>query len=135
MQYQDLNKLKYLNRDVARLQHRIEELQAFGEGTTSKITGMPSGACRSDKVASAATSLADLEALLKVKLAEVQGELYTLSAFIESIDDPLTRQVFEYTYISGFKSEEIAEHIGGGNTAGSVRVIRHRYLKKMKEAG
>ncbi|MPM68648.1 hypothetical protein SDC9_115582 [bioreactor metagenome] len=93
---------------------------------------MPSGACRSDKVASAATSLADLKTLLETKLAEAQEEYFALSTYIESIDDPFIRMIVQDRYINALPWEQIAANIGGGNTANSVRNVHWRYFKRIK---
>lgn len=52
-----------------------------------------------------------------------------VKAFINSIDDSLTRQVFHYRYSKCMHWQQVAYMIGGGNTADSVRKIAERYLK------
>ncbi len=53
--------------------------------------------------------------------------------FIASIDDSLTRQVFEYRYSRCMTWQQVAYNIGGGNTNDGVRKIAERYLKKIGE--
>ena len=50
--------------------------------------------------------------------------------YIENIDDSLIRQVITLRYINGLTWEQVAAHIGGGNTADSVRMMHDRFLKK-----
>lgn len=57
-----------------------------------------------------------------------------ITAFIESIDDSLTRQIFEYKYVSGrykVSWQQVADEIGGGNKASTMRMRVIRYLEKL----
>ena len=54
-----------------------------------------------------------------------------IEAFIYSIEDSLTRQIFILRYIKGeFRPSwvKVANDIGGGNTADGVRMIHARYM-------
>lgn len=56
-----------------------------------------------------------------------------IEEYIFAIDDSLTRQIFEERYIKGGYRpswQRVATEIGGGNTAGGVKMIHHRYLHK-----
>ena len=55
-----------------------------------------------------------------------------IERFIDSIDDSLTRRIFEYRYMVGGRKSwvKVAALIGGGNTPDGVRMIHDRYLIK-----
>jgi len=67
--------------------------------------------------------LADLERL-RVKQEEVEQ-------WIEAIEDPMTRMVFEEYYLMGRSWEEIARHCGYSNPNYPRLKIRDVYLKQM----
>jgi len=49
--------------------------------------------------------------------------------YVESIDDSLIRQIIILRYIDGYTWEQVAAHIGGNNTADSVRMMHNRFLQ------
>ena len=49
--------------------------------------------------------------------------------YIDNIDDSLIRQIISLRYINGLTWEQVAAHIGGNNTADSVRKAAERFLK------
>jgi len=50
--------------------------------------------------------------------------------YIDNIDDSLIRQIISLRYINGLTWEQVAAHIGGNNTADSVRKATERFLAK-----
>lgn len=57
-----------------------------------------------------------------------------ITAFIEGIEDSLTRQIFEQKYIAGrckVSWQQVAQKIGGGNNGNGVRMQAIRYLEKL----
>lgn len=130
MTNKELSKLFYLNRDIGRLKERIEELESAAEGTTTRITGMPGGGVISDKVADGAIKLTALRLKLEAARLDALDELYRLTDYIEGIDDPLMRQIMQYRHVNGLGWEQVAEHIGGGMTGESCRVVHWRFLKQ-----
>ena len=130
MTNKELSKLFYLNRDIDRLATRIEELESAAEGTTTKITGMPGSGITSDKVAQYALELTEMRLKLEAaKIASIR-EVMRLTDYIEGIDDPLMRQIMQYRHVNGLGWEQVANHIGGGMTGESCRVVHWRYLKE-----
>ena len=55
------------------------------------------------------------------------------SAFIESIDDSLTRQIFYCRFSRCMTWQQVAYEVGGRNTNDGVRKIAERYLKKLED--
>ncbi len=51
--------------------------------------------------------------------------------FIYSIDDSLTRQIFELRYIKGLRWAGVASGLGGYYTEDYVRITHDRYLKSI----
>ena len=63
---------------------------------------------------------------VKVKLEE---EKKKLEKYIGGIKDDQTRMIFRLRFIHCMTWPQVAETIGGRNTANSVKLICHRYLK------
>ena len=128
-----LKRLYYLNRDIERLTERIQELESVAEGTTQRITGMPHCAGVNDKVGNSAIKLAALRLKLEATKLDVMGEYIVLNDYIESIDDPLMRQIMQYRHINGLTWEQVADCVGGGMTGESCRKAHYRYLQENRK--
>ena len=115
MTSRELKNLYYLKKEIKEQQRRIAELEAVATNCSTKITGLPTGKGISDKIGNYAAQIADLKALLDLNLKKCFYELNRLDRFIQSVDDPLLRQIFQ---------------IGGGNSVDSVKKKLYRYLKK-----
>lgn len=66
-------------------------------------------------------------------LAELQSAKKRLSCrlqWIEGISDLQTRRIFRLRYVEGVSWQAIAQRVGGGNTADSVRMLAKRFLTK-----
>jgi len=55
-------------------------------------------------------------------------ERLAIEQFIDSIEDSLTRTIFEERYIQGRSWSPVAKAAGGANTRDSVRMIAKRFL-------
>ena len=117
---QDLNEAKEL--------YATTEAKALG---AQVLTGMPHGTGVSDKAGALAAALADISAqiaYLEKKKMETEPQV---KAFVNSIERPTLRQIFRYRYLYGLTWPEIAEILGPGTTADSVRMRCERYLKNV----
>ncbi|APQ76382.1 RNA polymerase subunit sigma-24 [Clostridium botulinum] len=68
---------------------------------------------------------------LNKRIKELIDLVEKTNEFIEDIDDSLTRQIISLRYINGLTWEEVANSIGGNNTADSVRMLCNRFLDKI----
>lgn len=67
------------------------------------------------------------------RLRNLKTQKQAIEHYIDSIEDSLTRRIFEYRYIYGaYKPswQRVAVLVGGGNTADSIRMCHIRQLKK-----
>lgn len=69
------------------------------------------------------------EELQKAKL-KAEYERLKIIAYVNNIDDSLTRMIIRYRYLSHLPWQAVAYKVGGSNTADSVRKIAYRYIKK-----
>ncbi|MEG1011026.1 MAG: hypothetical protein RSD27_11030 [Ruthenibacterium sp.] len=127
MTKRDLSQLWYLNREIGQEQERREQLRAAATGTGAQLSGLPGGGALSDKTAIAA-QIADIDAMIAAKVQRYAAEYIRLSRYIATVEDSLTRQILTLRYVDGLSWTAVAAHIGGGNTADSVRMAHNRFL-------
>lgn len=70
-----------------------------------------------------------LQGKLNKRIDELMNLAEETNEFIKEIDDSLVRQIISLRYVSGLTWEQVAENIGGNNTADSVRKVAERFLK------
>lgn len=128
MTNRELNQLYWLNREIARDKQRLQELIAAATDTSSKITGLPHASGVSDKTA-LAVEIAYLKGVIESKIQQSYYEYNRLITYINSIEDSYIRQILTLRYVNGLSWQQIAHHMGGGNTADGVRMACTRYLR------
>ena len=130
MTLKELSQLYYLNREIEMDKKRLEELEAEAEPKGQKITGMPRAKRTIDKVGDCAAEIADLRGIIEQKTKLCMYERNRLERYISGIDDSLIRQIMTYRFVNGLPWGQVAANIGGNNTAGSVKMMCHRHLRK-----
>ena len=83
----------------------------------------------SDKIGNYAAQIADLKALLEQNLEKSLNELNRLDRYIQSVEEPLVRQIMMYRFIRGYSWGKIALQIGGNNSIDGLKKRLYRYLK------
>lgn len=127
MTIKDLSQLYYLRREIEQEEQRIRALRERATSITSSVSGMPHGGGIADKTAIAA-DIADCEMLIAAKLNESIVMYRQLMAYINDIDDSLTRQIFKARFVDGLKWEQVADRCGG--SVASAKMTVRRYLQK-----
>lgn len=130
MTKKELSQLYYLKKEIRQLEQRIRELETAVTSCTSKITGLPQGPGINDKIGNYAAQIADLKSLLDLNLKKCFYELNRLDRYIQSVDDPLLRQIMTYRFINGYSWSKISYTIGGNNTPDGLRIKMMRFLRK-----
>lgn len=129
MTKQELSQLFYLNREIAEEKRKLAELETAATNTTTKITGMPHVSGVSRKSENMAILIAEQRDLIELKVKQSIIEYNRLNRYIADISDPLMRLILSYRYVNGFMWHQVAMHIGGKNTADSVRMAHDRFLE------
>ena len=130
MTKKELSQLYYLNREIEEQQRRLQELENLSTSCTSTITGMPHGIGWSDKISKYAAEIADLKSILDLNLKRCFYELNRLNRYIESIEDSQIRTILALRYVNGLSWAQVAQTIGGSNTADNVKKAAYRYFEK-----
>lgn len=125
----ELSRLYYLKKEIEMQRKRLYELETIATSCTATITGMPHSKEISNKVGKYAPQIADLKCLLDLNLKKCLFELNRLTEYIQSVDDPLIRQIMTYRYIKGFNWQKTAFSVGGNNNPYNLKMRLYRYLK------
>lgn len=64
---------------------------------------------------------------------KLDKQISEIEEYLNSIDDSQMRRMIKYKYIEELSWQQVAERMGGGNTADGCRMAVDRYLKKQYE--
>ena len=129
MTLQELSKYYKLHERLERNREMLSSLYAAAGPGAQVITGMPHAPGVSDKVGDLAAELWDLQSKIDYLEQRCAEEKKKLEKYIGGIKDDQTRMIFRLRFIHCMTWSQVAETIGGRNTANSVKLICHRYLK------
>jgi len=127
-----LSQLQYLKGEIDDLSQRIAELELAAQGGAGRVTGMPRGGRKADRIAECAVKIADLRDKMDDRRMDCMEELARLYDFIDDIPDSLTRQIFSLRYIDGLSWQQVAFGIGESDEQ-FPRRVHNRYLRKLDE--
>lgn len=127
MTLKELSQYYYLKREIETYENKIKILESKATSTTQSVTGMPHGSGISDKVGDNATEISFYRSQIELNKLKCKNELERLDRYISSIEDSLTRQIFELRFIDRLKWVDVASVIGSSEY--SVKQICYRYIK------
>ena len=129
MTKRELSQLYYLRREIAQEEKRLRQLEEAALDTSVNISGLPHVHGITDPTALAG-EIADIQTLINAKLEQCKIEYSRLVRYIASIDDSLIRQIMTLRYVDCKSWWQVADGVGGNNTANSVYQMHKRYLQK-----
>lgn len=131
-----LSQLRYLKNEIAMLKEQIGDIQVHTTSDSVKASqsSFPyieyTAKIRGADIQEYNRKLRRLQRKLNRRVEELMDAVEEAEAYIQSIDDSLTRQILSLRYVNGLTWEQVAAHIGGGNTAESVRQINSRFFRR-----
>lgn len=129
MTKKELSQYYYLQWEIKRQLEKIRELEALAQAQSPSLSGMPGSAGKiSDKVGRYSAEIADLYALMELNIRKSWHLLARLQRYINDIPDSLTRQIFRLRHAECKSWQQVANEVGGGNTADGCRMMHDRYL-------
>lgn len=134
MTLQELSKYYKLHERLERNREMLSSLYAAAGPGAQVITGMPHAPGVSDKVGDLAAELWDLQSKIDYLEQRCAEEKKKLEKYIGGIKDDQTRIIFRLRFIHCMTWPQVAETIGGRNTASGVRSICYRHLKSCAPA-
>lgn len=132
MTRKELSQLYYMQREIRSDEQRLIDLEGAATSITTNLSGMPSGGRRSDKTAIAA-EIADLKVLIQAKRDMCVAHYNQIMRYVAGIDDSMIRQIVTLRNLDMLTWQQIAEKIGGGNTADGVRKAYTRFVDRIEE--
>lgn len=96
------------------------------------ITGMPHAPGVRDKVGDLIVEIEDVEGEIERLNAELNRAEREIDSYISTIPDLQTRLVFRLRFLRCMTWDEVAESLGGRNTANGVKKICYRYIDAEK---
>lgn len=128
MTKEELKQIYYINKEIKMWQKELEQLQCRSLVKGQEITDMPFDGGTSDKVGDMAVEMADIESIIRGKLAEVQMQRKRIIGYINGIDDSLLRQIMFLRNVSCMNWNQVARELG--NTENCVKQIYSRHFRE-----
>lgn len=125
----ELSELYWLNREIEEEQRKLKELEVAATNCTAKITGLPHVSGVHDKIGDLGILIAEQKDLIELKIRQSIIEYNRLNRYITSVSDIQMRIILSLRYVNGLTWQQIADNIGGGNTADGIRKKHDRFLK------
>ncbi len=129
MTKKELSELYWLNREIEEEQRKLNELKAATTGCTTKITGLPHVSGIHDKIGDLSILIAEQKDLIELKIKQSVIEYNRLNRYIENVPDAQMRMILSLRYVNGLTWQQIADNIGGKNTADAIRKKHDKFLK------
>lgn len=128
MTLKELSKYYKLHERLERNREMLSSLYVAAGIGAQVITGMPHAPGVSDEVSDLVIEIEDLKSRISHLESKCAQEKKKLEEYIATIKDDQTRMIFRLRFIHCMTWPQVAEAIGGRNTANSVKLICHRYL-------
>ena len=128
MTLKQLDQIYYLTKEKKMWEDRLRELPDITAVRYDSIGVSNSGV--SSPVQQIAEQREKIREIISAKLAEISFVEREILEYICSIDDSLMRQIMTHRHIELKSWLQVANTIGGNNTADSVRMMHDRYLKE-----
>lgn len=132
MTQKELQQLSTINNEIKRDIERLRELESMLSGHTSVISGLPYVSMLKDNVSFYLSVIDELKQQIMQRVLESVEQYAKLNAFVNSIQDPLIRQIVLYKFVDNLQWSQIAARIGGNNSEEGLRSALTRYLARTK---
>ncbi len=128
MTEKELNQLYYINKEIKILKEELDELKSRSKVKGQEITDMPIATGTSDKTASLAIAIREVEELYDIKLKELYLVRARIERYINTIDDVELRLIVRLRCINNMFWGDIGAEMGMDR-----RTASRKYYKFIKE--
>ncbi|MGE4541831.1 MAG: hypothetical protein AB7D35_11270 [Bacteroidales bacterium] len=119
-----------MDKELKQWKRLLQQEQSGSEIKPQQITGLPSGSGKSDITANKAIKISNMEQIINGIMANIQIQKERIMTYIITIDDSFIRQIMLNRHVELMSWCQVANEIGGGNTADSVRMAHQRFFEK-----
>jgi len=133
MDKNQLRQLRHLKSEIRLLKQQIDNMES--EIVTDRVRGSDVEHPYIEKtyiirgLAYDRRKIKRLKEKLQRRVDDLIDLVVEINEYIETIDDSLLRQIITLRHVNGLTWDQVAAHIGGGNTGDSVRKMHDRFLK------
>lgn len=136
MEINELKQLYFLKKEIERNKRRLSEMRELMK-TVKSVTDysrerVQTSAGNESSVERIILEIIELQEMLNAQNIQLILLERKIERYVETIEDAQTRLIFKLRFIDCKRWENVAEEIGGGNTADSCRMACVRFLKKNK---
>lgn len=133
MTVKELSQLYYLKKLIQRDEQSLEQKRDNITRITPQLSGMPGKPGASDPVGDTVPDIVDLAKQIEEQKAEYDKKKAKLESYLNEIEDPQERLIFLLRFVDLKSWQEVADELGGNNTADSVKKVCYRYLKRKNQ--
>lgn len=104
-----LERYRSLQTEAERTERELQRWRSRAERVTQRLSDMPKGGERRNKLEDAVCAMEELEDTLMVQILKAIAVRQEIAAAIEAVQNPVSRELLKRRYIDGDKWESIAE--------------------------
>lgn len=124
MTEKELNQLHWINKEIETIKNQLEDLKAKSLVKGQDLNGMPHASGASDKTASAALAIREIEELYEIKLKELFLVRSRIERYINTISDSEVRLIIRLRSINNMNWDQIGAEIGMDRRTASRKYFR-----------
>lgn len=129
MTIEELKQYQHLQGEVRFWQKELEKTLQKSYVKSPQMTGMPGARRLVDLTAQRAMETEEIISMIQTLQRRATRMLREITLFIKEIEDPLVRAIVYGRYVKGMTWNQLADTIGGKNTADNLRMLHNRYFR------
>lgn len=126
MTWQQLDEHFKLVEKLIQSRELVEQLRASLGLKAQNISGMPRGNGVGDLIGNSVVEIVRIESKAEELAKQVAESQKPIDEWIESVEDVYAQIILRLRFIYGLSWKDVADTIGGGNTAESVKMTCYR---------
>lgn len=130
MTIEELKQYQHLQGEISFWQKELEKAMQKSYVKSPQLTGLPVSKTLADITAQRAIEAEEILSTIRMMQRRAVRMLREIATFIKGIDDPLIRAIIYGRYIKGMTWNQLADSVGGKNTADGLRKLHNRYFRR-----